>query len=373
MQSQGAADSSAQEELTALREKLAAQSEQLAELIALRLKLEFELATRNEESQQSDIEQSGIAESLAESERKIKALEMRAREFERRHQESQRVCEVLKRRLQSALKPSPADSGDAHQSVGEATASPAGPDSTSRTAPQSENDPVAQWRAAREQALGTGSGNTASPKSRPTAEVSTPSAQKPAQPHGVEGVSVESYMQQLLARSRRSATPDAFWVAPPTAGTTVNPQPEKPEPVSSTTATPVHAGPLPLPEPSHRQDKASVRADLDSLRNVANTAARTAIAKYSSRASREKVLYRGLLATLSLLVTAVLLSSVFWSDGSYLNVGWLAAAASVALGLDVLRASGKLRSLRSEPKQVLAPTKAAPTQSHSASNPGKVD
>jgi hypothetical protein len=112
---------------------------------------------------------------------------------------------------------------------------------------------------------------------------------------------------------------------------------------------------------------------LDSLRNVANTAARTAIAKYSSRASREKVLYRGLLATLSLLVTAVLLSSVFWSDGSYLNVGWLAAAASVALGLDVLRASGKLRSLRSEPKQVLAPTKAAPTQSPSASNPGKVD
>jgi hypothetical protein len=180
-------------------------------------------------------------------------------------------------------------------------------------------------------------------------------------------------MQQLLARSRRSATPDAFWVAPPTAGTTVNPQPEKPEPVSSTTATPVHAGPLPLPEPSHRQDKASVRADLDSLRNVANTAARTAIAKYSSRASREKVLYRGLLATLSLLVTAVLLSSVFWSDGSYLNVGWLAAAASIALGLDVLRASGKLRSLRSEPKQVLAPTKAAPTQSPSVSNPGKVD
>jgi hypothetical protein len=110
---------------------------------------------------------------------------------------------------------------------------------------------------------------------------------------------------------------------------------------------------LPLPEPSHRQDKASVRADLDSLRNVANTAARTAIAKYSSRATREKLLYRSLLATLSVLVAVVLLTSVFWGDGSYMNVGWLAAAASAALGFDVLRSSGKLRSLRMKNERTL--------------------
>jgi hypothetical protein len=130
---------------------------------------------------------------------------------------------------------------------------------------------------------------------------------------------------------------------------------------------------LPLPEPSHRQDKASVRADLDSLRNVANTAARTAIARYSSRATREKVLYRGLLATLSVLVTAVLLSSVFWGDGSYLNAGWLAAAASIALGFDVLRTSGKLRSLRSKRKQVHAAVKSAPVQSPPESKPSETE
>jgi hypothetical protein len=112
---------------------------------------------------------------------------------------------------------------------------------------------------------------------------------------------------------------------------------------------------------------------LDSLRNVANTAARTAIARYSSRATREKVLYRGLLATLSILVTAVLLSSVFWGDGSYLNAGWLAAAASVALAVDVLRTSGKLRSLRSKRKQVLTPIKSVPAKSTPESTPGEAE
>jgi hypothetical protein len=86
---------------------------------------------------------------------------------------------------------------------------------------------------------------------------------------------------------------------------------------------------------------------LDSLRNVANTAARSAIAKYSSRASRERLLYRSLLTTLSVLITVALLTSGFWGDGDYVIYGWLAAAASAALGIDVLRASGKIRLGRS--------------------------
>jgi hypothetical protein len=164
-------------------------------------------------------------------------------------------------------------------------------------------------------------------------------------------------MQQLLARSRRSANADAPWTAAPTRGTGVDPRAGErdgsanlegtAESIGGEPGTPVPVVPLPLPEPSHRQDKASARADLDSLRNVANTAARSAIAKYSSRASREKLLYRSLLTTLSVLVTVALLTSGFWGDGSYVTFGWLAAAASTALGIDVLRASGKIRLGRS--------------------------
>jgi hypothetical protein len=148
-------------------------------------------------------------------------------------------------------------------------------------------------------------------------------------------------MQKLLARSRRSATPDAPWTAAAPQTTTLEPRGAVPTTDAPQLAIPAHAS-LPLPEPSHRQDKASVRADLDSLRNVANSAARSAIATYSSRAVREKLLYRSLLATLSLLITVVLLSSSLWGDGSYTAMGWLAAAASLALGFDLARASGRV-------------------------------
>jgi hypothetical protein len=331
-------------------------------LSKLREKLELELAARGAEAPRSDAEPSGNAVLLAESQRQAKALEASVRELEKRHKESQRECEVLRRRLQSALKPSTADSALADQHGGDAA--PAAPAATSAdpappTIPSSQSDPVARWRAAREQAVAeAASRGASSQKPQSAAEVSKPAAQKP-QHHGAEGESVESYMQQLLARSRRTATADAPWTAPPTLGPSVAPSPERREAEPISVVTPTDVEPLPLPEPSHRQDKASVRADLDSLRNVANTAARTAIAKYSSRATREKVLYRSLLATLSVLVAAVLLSSVFWGNGNYMHIGWLAAAASGALALDVLRTSGKLRFLRSRNERALTRNKAA--------------
>jgi hypothetical protein len=216
---------------------------------------------------------------------------------------------------------------------------------------------VARWRATREQATDTSKSATSSPKAQPTPNVSrTP--QNPTQPHAGEGVSVEAYMQQLLARSRRSANADAPWTAAPTRGTGVDPRADERDTASvnleatnesarGESGTPVPVVPLPLPEPSHRQDKASARADLDSLRNVANTAARSAIAKYSTRATRERLLYRSLLTTLSILIAVALLTSGLWGDGDYVTYGWLAAAASAALGIDVLRASGKMRLGRS--------------------------
>ncbi len=172
-------------------------------------------------------------------------------------------------------------------------------------------------------------------------------------------------MQQLLARSRRSATPDAPWIDAAPADDAGG---ESSDAESRADSSAAHSSPLPLPEPSHRQDKASVRADLDSLRNVANTAARTAIAKYSSRAIREKLLYRSLLTTLSVLITAVLLSSAFWGDGEYMHLGWLAAAASGALGFDLVRAASKQGFGRSKVMQSLKREKANHPATHAPSH-----
>jgi chemotaxis protein histidine kinase CheA len=297
----------------------------------------------------------------------------------------QRECEVLRRRLQAALKSPPVDANGPELVADDAsTKAAAGSTADASSKPEAQSAGTAlpaerslqrvisqfesslftrrpRERAANHESTEVAAGDAtatqgsashesaASPapvashttQSQP-ATASSGSPPTPAAPHGHEGESVEAYMQKLLARSRRSATPDAPWTSAAPQPKTLESRGAQPMTDAPQLAAPAHAASLALPEPSHRQDKASVRADLDSLRNVANTAARTAIARYSSRAVREKLLYRSLLATLSLLITVVLLSSSLWGDGSYAAMGWLAAAASLALGVDLARASGKV-------------------------------
>jgi hypothetical protein len=306
------------------------------------VQLEADLAARSEEQPKTD------------------TLERKLRQLEERHRESERECESLREQLQTVRTQASTD-GPAAPSADK----PARPTQTPIV-----SELFSRRRNPRERAAGSETqsshasanpGDVASQQS-PSAEQATSPAQKPAQAsHGAETESVESYMERLLARSRKSGGIDAPWLQAPARGTVVDARREERGADDADVAErPVVAAPapaLPLPEPSHRQDKASVRADLDSLRNVANTAARSAIAKYSSRATREKLLYRSLLTTLAVLITLVLLSSMFWGDGSYVNLGWLGAAASAAMGFDVLRTSGKLRSAGSKGDRALARTK----------------
>ncbi len=386
-------DSTVQAELTGLREQLAAQSATIAELTEACGKLEANLAAQSQAAQQTNVEQPSVAELQAESDRKVKSLEANVRSIEQRHKDLQRECEVLRRRLQAALKSPAVDANGTELAAAAASATQAVPGSAAEASSKSEaqsapstgpterslQQVISQFesslftRRPRERAAShestdvaaggataahdaathnAGTHNAGSHESAAShapvasrtsqsqpAAASSGSPATPAAHHGHESESVEAYMQKLLARSRRSATPDAPWTAAAPQTTTLEPRAAEPTPAAPQLATPAQ---LPLPEPSHRQDKASVRADLDSLRNVANSAARSAIATYSSRAVREKLLYRSLLATLSLLITVVLLSSSLWGDGSYMAMGWLAAAASLALGVDLARASGKV-------------------------------
>jgi hypothetical protein len=171
--------------------------------------------------------------------------------------------------------------------------------------------------------------------------------------------SVAAYMERLLARTRQPKTDgEVCWIP--------EPKPSPPVTVSIAAASNLSDGPqemtdsqadrqlrseqIPLPGPSHQQDKASVRADLDSLRNIANSAARSAIAKYTTKSTREKILFRSLLFTISFVLAAVLLTSTMWGSGDYVQIGWSAVAACGALGLDILlRSSLLLRKRAGQP------------------------
>ena len=111
---------------------------------------------------------------------------------------------------------------------------------------------------------------------------------------------------------------------------------------------PVGSTHSPLPGPSHTQDKATVRADLDSLRNIANSAARSAIAKYTSKSTRKKILFRTLLLTIAFVLAATLMSSSLWAHGRYVYIGWLAVASCAALGIDIFLRTTFLRARKSK-------------------------
>lgn len=169
--------------------------------------------------------------------------------------------------------------------------------------------------------------------------------------------SIAAYMERLLARNRQSKTDgDVCWLPEAESGATSTSKSNAAEAPAETTPEDVSLpspAQVPLPGPSHTQDKATVRADLDSLRNIANSAARSAIAKYTTKSTREKILFRTLLLTITFIVAAVLLISPQLGIGNHRNVGWIAVAACGALGIDILfRTSRRFR--RSERP---APTK----------------
>jgi hypothetical protein len=157
-----------------------------------------------------------------------------------------------------------------------------------------------------------------------------------------------AYMERLLARSRRPKS-DGDVCRLPSSKLVGSDQPaaaladaRNPSNVPETESQSSPTLPASLPEPSHRQDKDSVRAELDSLRHIANTAARSAIATHASKASREKM--RSF--TLSLVLAEVLLTSAAWGSTDCSRMGWLALAASGALAVELIVNSVRFRRRR---------------------------
>jgi hypothetical protein len=165
--------------------------------------------------------------------------------------------------------------------------------------------------------------------------------------------SIAAYMEGLLARSRKPKTDgDVCWLPAQSKAPAATSKSESPRAEDATSTDRAAEEPARPPrasgnwdEPSHKHDRVAARADLDNLRSVANTAARSAIANYTSRATREKLMFRAMLLTIGLILGAVLVTSAIWEKGSYVVPGWIALAACAVLGLEMLVRWG-LRSVR---------------------------
>ena len=107
------------------------------------------------------------------------------------------------------------------------------------------------------------------------------------------------------------------------------------------------AGPLPDSQPRHPQDVSTVRANLDSLRELANLSARTVVARHTWRKLRGTIVVKGTLLAVALAVAAVLFTSDLWGSGSYATFGWSAGFVAAILAVEVLRSAMLIHGMNS--------------------------
>jgi hypothetical protein len=160
---------------------------------------------------------------------------------------------------------------------------------------------------------------------------------------------VAAYMEQLLARTRKSAAksppPPPKPVPPPiapvvpvaAAGEHMEPEPEPIAEVKVKT---------PKPARKHEQvDKNALRANLDSFRSIANNQARSAVARSEGRRLVIIAQAKQIFLVSSIVITVVLLSTEFWTERKYRLEILAGIIATTFLGFDYYRTQQRLREL----------------------------
>ncbi|MDA1017074.1 MAG: hypothetical protein O3A00_21775, partial [Planctomycetota bacterium] len=160
--------------------------------------------------------------------------------------------------------------------------------------------------------------------------------------------SMKSYMQQPLQRSRRQ-----------TDATVGNPAakvpPAKTPPVAVETSDADGSAvdeadheevDLSAPVARTMQNKDQVRANLDSLRQVANMSARSALASHSWRKLKETMRSKGALTAASAGVATALFASPLWLGLSLTPLALVATAAGGVCGINMIYTAMKARSAR---------------------------
>jgi hypothetical protein len=147
-------------------------------------------------------------------------------------------------------------------------------------------------------------------------------------------------MKGLLARSRREHNPDESGMAVPDRASNpsesnVNPVQASPPTEDQPEDTHEEAAPSTIEAdedsesvcqeslaPRHQQDRDAVRADLATMREVANRSARSAIATSTWKRLRGKLFVKSVLVVVSLTISAVLVTGKLWGTVSYTGFGW---------------------------------------------------
>ena len=167
--------------------------------------------------------------------------------------------------------------------------------------------------------------------------------------------SIATYMEKLLARSRKNVESLPVQPTPSTPPINVPPANEPATPLDGSVNLSADAAPPapmpPLPElsapPSHEQDKTAARADLNTLRQLANLSARTEIATHASKELHGKMLVKSLLAVTSFTVAGVLLTGEVWGSVSYYATGWAAAIVGIMVAAELARSTLLIHNISS--------------------------
>eukprot|EP00913_Durusdinium_trenchii_P008986 g8452.t1 len=165
-----------------------------------------------------------------------------------------------------------------------------------------------------------------------------------------ENDSIATYMQQLLARNNRgnAGTPSYAASRPSAPNETTGAESSNMphdgaaglDPILSETTRSLEGalpGPKMPPRPRVVPDKVAARADMSSMRELANMSARKAIAAHSWKRLRVKVLIKTIIFVTSLVTAIVLLTSGIWLPVSNVNYGLAALAVAAVTGFEVVR------------------------------------
>lgn len=187
------------------------------------------------------------------------------------------------------------------------------------------------------------------PEPEPVAESSESESTEPLDP-------VAAYMEQLLARTRKAkdsavksqpTTPPAKPVFNDSSPAVVDtPAIQKVE-----TPTPI-VEPEPEPEETQRAvrkldaaEKVALRANLDSFRTIANSQARSDVARSEFRRLKVTVKVKRVFVGVSSLITLIMISTFIWADRGYYLECLAAIIATAFLSVDFVRSEKRLREL----------------------------
>lgn len=159
---------------------------------------------------------------------------------------------------------------------------------------------------------------------------------------------IDKYMQNLIARSRKQ-TPEAEATAAPQAAAPVRPVQQTEPPAIKNYSAVVEAPATVEPEepvldlePAQivrpTVDKQAARANMDSLRELANLSARNAVAKHTWKKVRGEVFVKTGLAVVGWVVTGALYTSPWWRGESYQSYAVLAGIVALVMSVDLVRA-----------------------------------